>query len=82
MGALSKKHLPALRQGLRQWLVCFPEPPFTRRAVEDDPPFLRIAASLHTFEDHVYLAGPAVFVQKIFFTVDGILSLARQVVCP
>ena len=40
-----------------------------------DPPFLLIAASLNTFRDHIYLAGPPVWLQKALFA--ALASLAR-----
>lgn len=38
-------------------------------SAKGDPDFLLIAASLHTFKDHIYLARPPVFVQKLLFAL-------------
>lgn len=38
-------------------------------SAKGDPHFLLIAASLNTFKDHIYLAHPPVWVQKLLFAV-------------
>lgn len=34
-----------------------------------DPKFLMIALALHTYRDHLYLAGPPIFLQKLIFAL-------------
>jgi mannose-6-phosphate isomerase-like protein (cupin superfamily) len=38
-------------------------------SAKGDPDFLLIAASLHRFPDHTYLARPPVFIQKLLFAL-------------
>ena len=38
-------------------------------SAKGDPHFLMIAAALNIFRDHLYLAGPPIFLQKLMFAV-------------
>ena len=46
-------------------------------SAKGDPDFLLISASLDTFRDHIYLARPPVFVQKLMFA--ALAPIARLV---
>ena len=48
-------------------------------SAKGDPPFLLIAASLNTFRDHIYLAGPPVWLQKALFA--ALAPLAHDRLC-
>ncbi len=39
-----------------------------------DPKFLMIALALHTYRDHLYLAGPPIFLQKFIFAMVAPLA--------
>lgn len=42
-----------------------------------DPNFLLIALALHTYRDHLYLAGPPIFLQKLLFAALAPLACLR-----
>jgi hypothetical protein len=55
-------------------------PPQTGRSgsqKKGDPHFLLIALVLNTYPDHLYLAGPPVFLQKLLFALLAPLSRVR-----